>query len=126
MKQKRELFLDYAKQIKELGYKVFVTKRESSNYGWIVNEKDKVGYFQLGDFGYGIVFSTKHKPCYEFGSGFGLDNWDEPHTQFTKEIIDRVFIHHPIWARGHVSEIEKYSAKEFFANHWDKKNIIEL
>lgn len=123
---KKELFLYYAKHIKDLGYKVFVTNREFSNYGWIVNEKDEVGYFQLGDFGYGVTFSTVHKPCYEFGSGFGLDDWDKPHKTFTKEIVDRCFAHHPYWAKGKLSQIRKYTATEYFANYWDKKNIIEI
>ena len=122
-----ELFIKLANDIKELGYKVFIRYNDwGQHYGWIVNDKDEIGYFQFDDFRCGITFSTVHKPCYEFGSGFSLDNWDEGHRTFTREIVDRCFIHHPRWARGKLSQIRKYTATEYFAKYWDKENVIKL
>lgn len=113
---KHERFLAYAQEIKELGYKVYICKDGYWNYGYIVNEKDEIGYFQLGDFGYGVRFSTKHKNCRQFGGGFCLDKWDSPRVSpLTKEIVDRVFIHHPLWAVGNANLIKKWTATEFFS-----------
>ena len=116
----REDFLKYAKEIKDLGYKVYVNDVSNDysfgNYGYIVNDKDEIGYFQLGEF-WGVQFSTKHKPNGEFGCGFGLDTWDKPQVSpLTREIVDRVFMHHPSWARpsNKIHTIKKWTATEFF------------
>ena len=133
MDAKKKNFEAFAKAIKELGYKVYITRREHSNYGWVVNEKDEIGYFQLDDFGCGITFSTIHKPMCVLGTGFGLDDHFNGHDVFTREIVDRCFAHHPEWAnslpysdRKKFPEIRKYTATEFLANYWDKENVIEL
>lgn len=125
IKKKRELFLDYAMQIKELGYKVIVKSREDCCYGWIVNDKDEIGYFQLSSWGFGIQFSMIHVPCTGYGSGFSCekDQFDYQ-TEMTREIVDRCFAFAPIWASG--AKIKKWSAKKFLAQHWDKENDVEL
>lgn len=128
--EKRERFLHYAKQVKDLGYKVLIPNRESysGTYGYIINDKDEVGYFQLGEFGYGVSFSTRHKPCC-FGTGFCVKNWDEEPTEITKEVVDMVFIHHPFWVSTfeakHLSEIKKYTEKSLRESMWGK-DLIEL
>ena len=48
IKQKRERFLMFANQIKDLGYKVYIKKSEESAYGYIVNEKDEIVGVGLG------------------------------------------------------------------------------
>lgn len=114
----REDFLQYAREIKDLGYKVYICTDPMYNYGYIVNDKDEVGYFQLGEF-WGVSFSTKHKPNTEFGCGFGLDDWDKPQVSpLSRKIVDRVFIHHPSWARpsNKIHTIKKWSATEFLNN----------
>ena len=126
MTDKELRFIDYAKQIKSLGYKVVVTNRPNSCYGWVINDKDQIGYFQLGDYGWGIRFSSIHKGTRDFGQGFMLDDWDEAKSEFTKEIVDRCFVHHPAWAKGNVGSIVKYSAKEYLDTYWDKKNLVEI
>lgn len=129
---KREIFINYAKQIKALGYRVYIQQDTMYNYGYIVNDKDEVGYFQLGDYGYGIRFSTMHKPMKILGTGFSLDDWDETHETFTNKIVDRCFLHHPAWAerwakfkeeKEAINHIVKHKASEFIAN---KKNLLEL
>ena len=133
-KEKKEKFLGYANEIKNLGYKVFVTTREMSNYGWIVNDKDEIGYFQLGDYGFGIKFSCIHHPMNEYGSGFSVhDDSNDYDTEFSRESVDRVFAKYPGWmlSRPHweqklLGSIKKYSAKEYLENYWDKANIVEI
>ena len=115
----QEIFLEYAKEVKALGYRVFIKNNESCHYGYIVNDKDEIGYFQLNDFGFGVRFSTRHKPNGEFGCGFGLDTWDNPKTSpLTRKDVDRIFIHHPDWARpfGKLHTIKKWTATEYLNN----------
>lgn len=130
---KRKKFEEYAQAIKDLGYKVFVRKYEGddylNNYGWIVNDKDEIGYFQLDRFGFAVTFSTLHKPCV-FGRGFGLDDEFEGWKTFDREIVDRCFIHHPDWLNPFdlrkVGEIHKWTATEYFAKYWNKESVIEF
>ena len=122
IKQKRERFLMFANQIKDLGYKVYIKKREDSTYGYIVNEKDEIGYFQLDEWGCDIHYGTIHKPCREFGTGFGIKETSE----VSREIIDKTFIKYPVWAKGMLSAIKKWTATEFLEKNWDKDNIIQL
>lgn len=132
--KKRQNFLRFANQIKELGYDVYIVEYNDNtdyhNYGWIVNDKDEIGHFYLDCFGEGVSFSTEHKPCHPFGKGFCIDDEWGGWKIFTKETIDRVFIHHPEWAKNEpyhpLSEIRKWSAKEFIEKYWDKKHLKQL
>lgn len=134
---KREQFLEYAKAIKALGYRVFINRDTTWNYGYIVNEKDEIGYFQLGDYGYGIRFSTMHHGTRTMGSGFGLDDWDECKSEFTKEVVDRCFVRVPQhcyqsgWCRTQeelkdLERVKKYKASEYLSIVWNKDEIVEL
>lgn len=134
---KKEKFLEDAKAIKALGYRVFVTKRDFSCYGWVVNEKDEIGHFQQGDYGYGIRFSTMHYGTKHMGTGFGLDDWDECKSEFTKEIVDRCFVRVPAWCYQagwcrtkeelkDLENVKKYKASEWLTTYWDKENVVEL
>lgn len=128
-KEKKELFLEYAKHIKGLGYRVIITNREYSYYGWIVNEKDQIGYFQLSSWGFGIQLSMIHKPCKNFASGFTCmkDHFDYyTEKELTKENIDRCFSLAPEWATGNLSEIRKWSAEEYLSKHWGKEYDVEI
>ena len=130
--EKRAIFLKFAQEIKALGYKVVVTSREDSTYGWIVNDKDEVGYFQYDAY-CGIRFSTIHKPMTEFCSGFAANTDKEYYTEFTKEVVDTCFAVIPTWAlssphidRRYIGSIKKLTATEYFEKYWDKNNIVEL
>ena len=131
--EKKERFLGYANEIKNLGYKVYIAQSDYYNYGWIVNEKDEIGYFQLGDWGFGVSFSTIHKPMNEFGTGFRVGDDDSYYTEMSRELVDRVFakypdwmLSRPYWETEHLKNIRKYSAKDYLENYWDKKNVREL
>ena len=128
-KEKKELFLEYARHIKGLGYRVIITDREDSFYGWIVNDNDEIGYFQLSRWGYGIRLSTIHKPCTEFASGFSCmkDEFDYfMEEELTRENVDKCFMRYPEWARGNVGAIKKWSAKEYLEKHWGKEHDMEI
>ena len=124
---RREKFLEYANEIKNLGYTVFVCQDETFNYGYVINDKDQIGYFQLGDYGYGVRFSTKHKPAKGIGSGFSIDDWDECKTEMTREIVDRCFAVAPDWYRnifGEDGPIVKWSAKEYLEKPFTKIRLL--
>lgn len=67
----------------------------------------RVGYCQFNR-AEGESFSTVHKPCKEYGTGFRVES------------IDNVFMIKPHWVIGS-SPINKYkSFSDFLANHWNK------
>lgn len=131
--KKKERFLSYAQQIKDLGFRVFYSSRSLDNfffYGFIVNNNDEIGTFSLCEDGNSLCFSTKHKYCIDFGDGFLLDNSFEGQTEITKSIVERCFKHHAEWVKSNKWSnpymIRKWNASEFFKQYWDKDNIKEL
>lgn len=137
MRNKRETFLADAKKIKALGYRVYINSETMWNYGYVVNDNDEIGYFQQGDYGYGIRFSTKHYGTKHMGHGFMLDDWDEAHSEFTREMIDRCFVrvpafcYHNGWCRTEeelkdLDNVKKYKASEYLASDLNKDIIVEL
>lgn len=117
----KKTFLSYAQAIKEMGFRVFVSKR--GNYGWIVNDKDQIGSFDYRPYE-GIKLSTIHKPCLSCGTGFRVGECTNPDV-LTKEQIEQVFIKAPFWGQHYVS-ISKRTATEYFQNYWDKDNVEEI
>lgn len=118
----RELFLRYANEIKELGYKVFVCSNSNSSYGYIVDSSERIGYFQLN---YGsLSFTTVHKPCRMCGTGFRVA---EDVRVLTSDIINRCFINVPNWAINDSKYVIKYkNLEEFSIKHYsfDKLELI--
>ena len=133
MATKRDNFLQYANEIKSLGYKVYVIDNNDSNYGFIVNGRNEIGYFQLTWFGEGIHLSTMHKPCH-FGTGFSCSGGvDDYITELTTNAIDEAFAQYPSWVldlprweKKRLNEVHKYKADEYLANYWNKQNLVEL
>lgn len=127
--EKKQRFLTFAEDIKNLGYKVLLSPASLDRffyYGYVINDKDEVGSFSLDEWGGGIRFSTMHKPCKNFGCGFSLDDSFEGQTEMTKEIVDRCFQHHPDWAKGNTALIKKYKASEWIKTCWNKEELKEL
>jgi len=104
MKSKRELFLDVANFIKDMGYDVWVAKDEGWTYGYIVKHHH-IGYFELGLGGY--YFATVHKPNTECGTGFQVANSVET---ITEKIVDSTFTYAPSWGKHYV---ERGSVKKY-------------
>lgn len=125
---KRNLFIDYCKTVENLGYRVFICVDSSYNYAYIVNEKDEIGYMQLGDFFGGVTFSTSHKPCKECGTGFGLNGSFDSVFEITKKEVEECFIMAPDWAtRSQLSAVRKWTFTERMEKdqHF-RNNTIEL
>ena len=109
MKSERELFLDVANSIKDMGYDVWVAKENGmffteSTYGYIVKHHH-IGYFELGLGGYD--FATVHKPNAECGTGFRVAECVET---ITEKIVDRTFVDAPFWGNNYV---ERGSVKKY-------------
>jgi len=134
MTQKRKNFLAYAQEIRNLGYRVIIDGEEHWNYGYIINDKDEIGYFELDNWGYGVRFSTMHYSTRTMGTGFGLDDSFNGHTKITKNIVDRCFVRVPAYCyapgwcrtkeeRDDLERVKKYKGSEYIATH---DGLIEL
>lgn len=125
---KRNLFIDYCKIVEDFGYRVFINLNPLFNYAFIVNEKDELGYMQLGDFGFGLNLSTTHKPCQECGSGFGLYNGTDSLSEITKQNIEECFMIAPEWATRRQREaIKKWTFTERMkCDQHFRESIVEL
>ena len=126
----REQFLPYMEQIKALGYRVFVNKDElKQTYCFIADEQGRIGYCQLGDFGYGCRFSTKHKGTKDFGGGFSIHDWDEPVYEIKRHHIEEALQLAPNWAiqRYGMAKlqkvIKKWTLEEYLSSYWGQGYI---
>ena len=104
MKSERELFLDVANSIKDMGYDVYVARGEDWTYGYVV-KYHHIGYFELGLGGYD--FATVHKPNIKCGTGFRVA---ESVETITEKIVDRTFTDAPFWGNNYV---ERGSVKKY-------------
>lgn len=112
---KRETFLQYAKQIKDLGYTVYISEDIDYNYGYIVNEKDQICYFQLSSF-FGLInLSTVHVPAQSIGTGFSMHEGIVP----TKDLVNDCFCAGPAWASVYFRDVKKYK-------NWDHYKSYKL
>lgn len=121
----REQFLPYMEQIKALGYRVFVHEDEiKRTYCFIADEQGRIGYCQLGDFGRGCRFSTNHKGCKEFGSGFSIQDWTEAVYEVKRYHIEEALQLAPNWAiqRYGMAKlqkvIKKWTLEEYLSSYW--------
>lgn len=93
--------------VKGMGYKCFFprfyTLQKQPTYCFITNGTN-IGYMQANELGYGICFSTIHKPNKKHGSGFGIAD-NVPLEEITKELIERT-----IDSKNDKTNVEKYSS----------------
>lgn len=73
MNTKREMFLQSAEAIKSLGFEVYLSADAHYNYGYAV-KGNGFGYFQADEWAGTVRFSTCHKPCREWGTGFACQD----------------------------------------------------
>ena len=106
MKSKRELFLDVAKFIKDMGYDVYIAKDEGWTYGYIVKHHH-IGYFELGLGGYD--FATVHKPNAECGTGFRVA---ESVGTITEKIVDRAL------------QMHRFGGENYVERGSDRKSVV--
>ena len=108
------------------GFKVLVSYWEPKKIQGYFTYSDgqNVAYIQAGDYGHGVTISTVHKGNRNTGTGYGLDNWDEPRHEVTAEDLKEGFIFCPNWAsRKDRPYIVKYAnLEDYFKNaiHQDK------
>ena len=136
---KNKILIQAVEIVKSFGYKCFFPR-----YGSSFNEKPiycyitdgtNIGYMQSNDWGYGLNFSSVHKPSQKNGTGFGILN-DVTLENITKEIIEQTF-GNPNWVYTESygvgsknSPIIKYKSWEDFVKNSltgkISKDIIEL
>lgn len=107
---RNEYFLQAIKEVKEMGFRVYVNEKDAKNptYCFIEDEGGNVGYMQPGGCG-GVLFSTVHKLNKEVGAGFCLQMWDEAIYNVTKDDVLNSFTICPRWAtRKQRANVVKY------------------
>lgn len=108
------IFAQAVDVVKAMGYKCFFprfyTLQKQPTYCFITDGAN-IGYMQTNELGYGICFSTIHKPNRKHGSGFGIAD-NVPLDKITKELIARTFFSIPI--RVNTKDIFKYNSWEDF------------
>lgn len=106
----------FARELKEAGFTVIASKGYSDLPTWLHFFKDgKMGYVQKSYF-HGFDFSTTHKPCKDFGTGFSVLQ----ETELSLENANKALRQPTQWAgrkRGQTTEnIKYYFSPEDFIN----------
>lgn len=118
----------YLEQIKALGYRVFVNPNSSSGITSciIADEQGRVGHCRLGDFGFGVLFSTIHKPRIGVGASFGITDPRNPVFNIERYHIEECLAFAPSWVpRWDLERVEKFTLDEFLSLP-SGKNYVEL
>ena len=72
MESRNQLLHDFVTELKKNGFDVYTSSKDNGySYCFFVKD-DKIGYVE-SDYFFGLNFSTVHKPCQAFGTGFGLN-----------------------------------------------------
>jgi hypothetical protein len=108
------ILLQAVEVVKSFGYKCFFpryyTLQKQPTYCYITDGTN-IGYMQANEFGYGICFSTIHKPNKRHGNGFGVAN-NVPLDKITKELIK-----HTIESKNSKANVEKYASWEDYTKN---------
>lgn len=119
---KQEYFQIAAREIKSLGFRVFVHKNTRTNDNYLFgyySDGANIGYFQLADFG-GVSLSSVNKPG-SFCSGFGITESGVFVEDLTTEKLRAAFVAVPRWYRMTAYDarrggVKKYANLEDFLN----------
>lgn len=108
-------------------YRIFKSYfKEDQNLTYFTYSKnDKIAYLQAKYSG--IEISTVHKPCKNFGTGFGLNENHIINT--TLEDLEEGFILCPKWEKGDTTGIKKYETlNDYFEYNkkFNDKNLVEI
>jgi hypothetical protein len=108
------ILLQAVEVVKSFGYKCFFpryyTLQKQPTYCFITDGIN-IGYMQANEFGYGICFSTIHKPNKKHGNGFGIAN-NVPLDKITKELIERT-----IENKNSKAKVDKYTSWEDYTKN---------
>ena len=122
------ILLQAVEVVKSFGYRCFFprfyTLQKHPTYCFITDGTN-IGYMQANELGYGICFSTIHKPSRENGTGCGVAN-NVLLKDVTKELVERTF-GTPRWVKN--KPIKYASWEDFTKNSLTGKiseEIVEL
>lgn len=108
------ILLQAVEVVKSFGYKCFFpryyTLQKQPTYCYITDGVN-IGYMQANEFGYGICFSTIHKPNKKHGNGFGVAN-NVPLDKITRELIK-----HTIESKNSKANVDKYASWEDYTKN---------
>lgn len=108
------ILLQAVEIVKSFGYKCFFpryyTLQKQPTYCFITDGTN-IGYMQANEFGYGICFSTIHKPNKKHGNGFGIAN-NVPLDKITKELIERT-----VENKNSKANVDKYASWEDYTKN---------
>lgn len=108
------ILLQAVEVVKSFGYKCFFpryyTLQKQPTYCYITDGTN-IGYMQANEFGYGICFSTIHKPNKKHGNGFAIAN-NVPLDKITKELIERT-----IENKNSKAKVDKYTSWEDYTKN---------
>ncbi len=92
----RDKFIAVAKQIKDLGYKVYVATNPNETYGYY-SDGNNVAYFQQSEFQDGVNIATCNKVPGSFGAHRILEPNNEPVPlgSITKDYLEKGFLEYP-------------------------------
>ena len=126
---KREEFMKYVYDVKKLGYRVFLRDGIEYNYGYITDGTN-VCYFQLGEYGEGISFSSQVKRGTRFCMNLSNDPNECPRIVYevTEKQIIYAFMAYPYWSRASDRKgIVRYSDFEDFLKYcYERDKLREI
>lgn len=108
----RNLFLQNAEKIKALGFEVYVVEDPYWCFGYAV-KGNRFGYFQADEWAGTVRFSTCHKPCREWGTGFACQDPWHGLTAPTAADVLASFETPPYW-HGKPVKVKRYANFEEF------------
>jgi len=112
--ERKEYFELAAREIKNLGFRVFVNINKPGEYSYFYgyfSDGKNIGYFQLHEFG-GICWNTVNKPG-SFCSGFSCNDDGVLIQNITAERLREAFVTVPNWYRLSNYEISRGGVKKY-------------
>jgi len=110
---------DFIQELKDNGFTVFTSDKKDPVTYCHFSKNNQIGYVQGEYFG-GFNFSTVHKPCREYGTGFRVtpnDGISEP----TIEWANKAFAFSG-WVVGDPQNIKKYNSVDEYIK---RETILE-
>ena len=88
IERRKDILARVADEIKALGYDVYITTHPNYVFGYIVNGKNRISYFEVTDL-FEVWFGSLHVPSRAHGSCFRVGTKEDA---LTKEFIDNTFL----------------------------------
>lgn len=127
----RKTFIQTAKHIKALGFRVFVASDETLSYGFY-SDGEHIGFFQQCEQPPGIQVATVNIVPGSYGENHFIDVWGTPFPlkDITKEYLEKGFLQHPEYFSGDdrkMMPVYKYkNLDEFLSRRDPEKTLTEI